>query len=331
MKKLISILVSLSVLIAIAVPSFGAEDRVIARFLDENNVPFGVGRVGNSPTTALVDGAGNTVSPQYPISADGDSVYAKDIDTVNSSIGDFSGAVVDLFSGISTSITTSVDNPTITITLLRPIDNHGFFISTPTGNFSNVTIVSKDSAGNTMETVDDSANNTKYTANEYYFQSTDKWCTLVISFTTTDDVTIGYMCIQKGVQVDATLHALKPDGTVTAIDATAGGNLKVSFEEVDPSVDPVRTDMEGGGKIAVGTTAVEATFTGTTKSIIITADNLNTGVLYIGESTVTNLGANAFTLLQAGESVTISYDDSSNAVYVVSDTAAQNFFKGALL
>lgn len=92
-----------------------------------------------------------------------------------------------------------------------------------------------------------------------------------------------------------------------------------------------RSDLEGGGKISVGTTAVEVTFTGTTTSIIISADTSNTGTLYIGKSNVNNTGGNAMTFLEAGESLTIDYNDSSNAVYVVASASSQNFFKGALL
>ena len=90
-------------------------------------------------------------------------------------------------------------------------------------------------------------------------------------------------------------------------------------------------NIEGGGKVSVGTTAVEVTFTGVTTSVIIRADRNNTGLLYVGESNVTNLGANALTYLEAGDSVTIEYDDTDNAVYVVAEQASQNFWKGALL
>ena len=102
------------------------------------------------------------------------------------------------------------------------------------------------------------------------------------------------------------------------------GELKVNLE-------PAATDMEGGGKISVGTSAVEATFTGATKSIIISADVANTGTLYIGKSNVTDAGANAIAFLLAGESIVIDYDDASNAVYVVATAASQNFWKGALI
>ena len=104
----------------------------------------------------------------------------------------------------------------------------------------------------------------------------------------------------------------------------ADGELIVNNE-------PVATDMEGGGKISVGTSAVEVTFTGATKSIIITADDSNTGTLYIGKSNVTNAGANAITFLPAGSSITIDYDDSSNAVYIIASEASQNFWKGSLI
>ena len=91
------------------------------------------------------------------------------------------------------------------------------------------------------------------------------------------------------------------------------------------------TDLEGGGKVSVGTTAVEVTFTGTTQSIIITADKDNTGVLYIGKSDVTNAGANAIVYLEAGDWIELDYNDVTNGIYVVSDTASQYFWKGALL
>lgn len=119
--------------------------------------------------------------------------------------------------------------------------------------------------------------------------------------------------------------------TYVSQQATTAGNAKVSIEEFDEAISPIRTDIEGGGSVSVGTSAVEVTFTGTTKSIIITASQSNTGTLYIGKSNVTSAGANAMTFLVPGESLSIDYDDVSNALYVVADTAAQSFFKGATL
>lgn len=92
----------------------------------------------------------------------------------------------------------------------------------------------------------------------------------------------------------------------------------------------IPTDLQGGGKIPVGITAVEVTFTGTTKSIIVSADVDNSGQLYVGKSNVTSAGANAIGFLEAGESISIDYEDATNAIFVVASVAAQNYWKGAL-
>ena len=92
-----------------------------------------------------------------------------------------------------------------------------------------------------------------------------------------------------------------------------------------------KSNIEGGGKVAVGTTAVAVTFAGATKTIIISSDRNNTGVLYVGKQDVTSTGGNAMTFLEVGDSLTLEYNDRVNALYVVSDTLAQNFWKGAVL
>lgn len=107
--------------------------------------------------------------------------------------------------------------------------------------------------------------------------------------------------------------------------------LRFSIEEYETTTNPIRTDLEGGGAVTIGTTAVNLTFTGTTRHIILTASQSNTGIIYIGKSNITNLGANALTFLMPGESLTLDYNDATNALYAVSDTAAQSLFKGTLL
>ena len=85
-----------------------------------------------------------------------------------------------------------------------------------------------------------------------------------------------------------------------------------------------------GAPVTVGTTAVELTFTGTTKSIAIKAASTNTGIIYIGKSNVTNLAANAVGELTADSALTIELNDAADAIYIVSDTAAQTGYKMAL-
>jgi hypothetical protein len=113
------------------------------------------------------------------------------------------------------------------------------------------------------------------------------------------------------------------ENTLVRLKLGADGSIALATE--DP------TDIEGGGAVTIGTTAVNLTFTGTTHSIILTASQSNTGIIYIGKSTVTSAGANALTFLMPGESLTLDYNDTTNALYAVSDTASQSLFKGATL
>tara|TARA_Y100000310_G_scaffold316261_1_gene367750 strand:+ start:160 stop:585 length:426 start_codon:yes stop_codon:yes gene_type:complete len=115
------------------------------------------------------------------------------------------------------------------------------------------------------------------------------------------------------------------EGPVHPIYATTNGSLMVDTS------DPSAGNIEGGGVLTVGTTALELTFTGETRAIIVSAVSANTGTLYIGKSNVTNAGANAFTFLEAGESLTVDYDDSGNPLFVVADAADQSYIKGALI
>ena len=107
----------------------------------------------------------------------------------------------------------------------------------------------------------------------------------------------------------------------------ADGKLIVNSDITDG----IAIDIEGGGVVSIGTTAVEITFTGTTKNILLTADTSNTGTLYIGKSDVTSAGANAFTFLESGEATMLAYNDVTNPLYVVASEASQNVWKGATL
>ncbi|MCK5019403.1 MAG: hypothetical protein KAS32_20260 [Candidatus Peribacteraceae bacterium] len=443
------------------------------KFLDQTGTSYGIKRLGTSgateniPLFGMSDSDGNSVSTQYPLQVDGDSIYSKDIDSANSDIGTFTGDILTLFNDYGTEITdTTATNPkTYTIHFDRPIKSNTVAFGSQTGDFSNVKIQLKDLAGTVRTIIDDSASDTKHTSNVYSF-TTNVFIEAVIEFHTDDAVKISGMYIPKvqsraisaidghvsetntteevlgidgvftGGQVDTLNYGMvmlavysdvasatdgleiqfrsTPAGTWRASDnftipaatdktysiqavrrfmrivytnggtgqatfdlqtvlkpvyvkpsshrvgdaisaeddaelvkaaltgqkpnldwvnfqATAAGNFKVSVEEYDPISDPVRIDMEGGGKVAVGTTAVEVTFTGTTKKILIKADGANSGDLYIGESNVTTAGANALIFLDAGEEITLDYDDSSNPVYVVGSAASQNFWKGAIL
>ncbi len=112
------------------------------------------------------------------------------------------------------------------------------------------------------------------------------------------------------------------DGT-HILDINNDGSIKVI-------VFPAATDIEAG-KITVGTSAIEVTFSGTPITITITADPTNSGTIYVGESNIASNGDNAGWPLVAGASVSLDYDDTTNAIYVISNIAAQTAYKAATL
>ena len=132
----------------------------------------------------------------------------------------------------------------------------------------------------------------------------------------------------------------KIDGEIEGKRATLDNPLAVNLSD---GTNPISTtnplpvsgtakqhnDLQGLGYVTVGTTAVELTFTGTTGAITITAKATNTGIIFVGKSDVTNLGANAIDELYPGDKISIDFDDVTNAIYVVSDTAAQSVMAGA--
>ena len=91
------------------------------------------------------------------------------------------------------------------------------------------------------------------------------------------------------------------------------------------------TDLEGLGDVAIGVAEVEIVITGTPEYIRIRANTDNTGIIYIGKTGVLSDGSNDFVRLESGDELTMSYDDTINALYAISDVAAQNINVGILL
>ena len=95
-------------------------------------------------------------------------------------------------------------------------------------------------------------------------------------------------------------------------------------------VDPVAPTGINGAPVTVGTSAVEMTFTGTTKTINLKSASTNTGLIWFGPAGVTSAGANAYGELTADSAVEIGLNDASAAIYCISDTVSQTVYKGAL-
>jgi len=102
-------------------------------------------------------------------------------------------------------------------------------------SFSNVKIIVLGSGAVERTVLDESASNTKYTSRNYQF-GPELGNAVKLEFHTADAVWISNCTIQKVTKTATRLQALKPDGATTDIDATAGGNLKVSLEEFESDV-----------------------------------------------------------------------------------------------
>lgn len=137
-------------------------------------------------------------------------------------------------------------------------------------------------------------------------------------------------------------NALKVDNSAVTQPVSQSGDWDINDISKGTQTNDVKITLDGeevtlntpsginGAPVTVGTTAVEMTFTGTTKSINLMSDADNTGKIWWGPSTIDNAGANAFGRLTPDRAVTIEFDDSSTAIYCCSDTAGQKVFKVCL-
>jgi len=174
------------------------------------------------------------ISVQNPMPTDWDNVYQKDINVWDSTSWTFTWNIIDLFNSYTTTealVDTSSTNPkTFTIVFQRPVTTTGLWMWSATSNFSNVKLQFTDISWTVRRTVDDSANNTKFTTNIYQFAPTS-FASVIVEFHTADTVKLNGALINKDVSVVARIQALKPDGVPANVWATVDGNLKVTDAE----------------------------------------------------------------------------------------------------
>ena len=157
----------------------------------------------------LLDWDDNRVDVQYPIPTDWDSIYEKDINKTVSTSWTFTGNIEDLFNNytlIEALVDTSATNPkTFTVQFKRPVTTTAFWIWSGTSNFSNVKLQFTDLSWTVRRTVDDSANNTKYTTNIYQFAPTS-FAAIIVEFHTADTVKLNWALINKDQSVVSRLQ-----------------------------------------------------------------------------------------------------------------------------
>lgn len=192
--------------------------------------------------TQLVDADNVNYDVQHPLPSDGDSIYVKDIDWDRVTSTGWIGNVEDVFTSPGEQAGIYNDNASSPKILYIPFCRTVYLNAVGLGcnltgkTFSNVKLEFIGSDGTVRSTYDNSVNNTKYGTRLYSFAPTACVGIRFNFVTTNTDVGLSNITIQKETNVVARLRALKPDGTVTDIDATAGGNLKVSIEELESGI-----------------------------------------------------------------------------------------------
>lgn len=194
--------------------------------------------------TNVSSDAFSEVDVQYPLPTDSDSVYAKDIwvdQSVSTGWVDISAtglsAVLVPFTNLHSVIQyAGATNPKILLVHFnRTVSASQISLGAYTGNFSNVKLELLGSAGAVRDTIDLSADSTDLTSLRIPFEP-QLFNAFRLSFYTADTVSLSNITIQKTVVVAAQLQGIKPDDTLTAINATQGGNLKVSLEELENTI-----------------------------------------------------------------------------------------------
>lgn len=184
------------------------------------------------------------VDVQYPLPTDSDSVYAKDVwsdQSVVTGWSDASSTGLPIawipFTNLHTVIEyTGTDNPKVlTIHFQRTVSASQVSLGAYAGDFSNVKLEVLGSGGEVRDTIDLSGDSTKYTSLRIPFEP-QLFNAIRLSFLTADTVSLSNITIQKTVVTASQIQGIKPDGTLTTINATQGGNLKVSLEELENTI-----------------------------------------------------------------------------------------------
>lgn len=201
--------------------------------------------------TKIVTGDnGETASTNYPFPTNGDSVYCKDIDIINSDIGDFSGEICDFFTSLKT-VSTNVtsNNPkTLIFRFKRSIQTSsiGFGCDDPTKGFSNVVIKILGSADEIRQTIDNSTDNTIRRSFVPKFIP-DTANGIIIEFHTENEINLSNIIIYKSQNRNSRIQALNEITNQIENITSRDGAINVSPEyknDVDANYYLYRLDAE---------------------------------------------------------------------------------------
>ena len=180
-----------------------------------------------------VDSNGNTISVQYPLPTDSDSVYCKDIDVDNSDMGDFSGDVCDLFDSLKTLINNiTSDNPKILkVWFHRTVYAHEIGLGCDNLSSSFGTDITLKLLGS-GDVVRYTKNFTDLDGNSTLFEFEPKaFNGFILEFNTIDKVCLSNITIRKAIETSATLQGLSPNNEIVNIGVDYSGGLDTGLKD----------------------------------------------------------------------------------------------------
>lgn len=175
-----------------------------------------------------------------PMPVGGASTFPHDVNIANSSIGTFTGNILDLFdSRFTTIVDSTATNPkTITLNFERTIQTTSFGFATATGDFSNVVIKWGITGVPDQTFYDGSTDSTKRTF--INFPTVPLTLSrIIIEFHTTDTCSVSFFNMAKAYQRISQIQGETESEELINIGATTGGNMKVSIQEYGdtPAID----------------------------------------------------------------------------------------------
>jgi hypothetical protein len=185
------------------------------------------------------DGTVKNVDTLHPMAVDGHVIFSKDLNLDVSDNYGFSGSITDYFDSLETvNNDASATNPKQILLWFQNTvyaSAIGFGCDDLTKSFSNQVIKFLGSGQVVRSTWDDSSDNTKHNSRLVRFGPT-AFNGLLLEFHTTDEIGLSNITIRKEQKTVSQIQALNPSGEVISVDATNGGNLKVSVEELESGI-----------------------------------------------------------------------------------------------
>jgi len=241
---------------------------------------------------------------QYPLSADGDSVYIKDIDVANSSNGGFSGVINDYFDSLKTvNNDASATNPkVIKVWFNRTIQTNsiGFGCDDLGKSFSNIKIKALGSGEAVRYIKDLSADDTK--RNSYLVGLVPLAVNgLQIEFHTADEIGLSNLIIFKSENVTSRIQAVNEvTGEIENINSFNGAlNFTDGFVHKAMVNEYFIRDVGPSTTLSVAATAEDTDITVSSSTGFIIGDLIkigNTTAQEVGVITITNVVSNIITL-----------------------------------